>query len=207
LKLAEKKKMPQERSNAEVMSMPEGEEKAETMGRRTEQAGSETDQLLRALECVLFAAQEAVEARQLSEILEVEESQARDLLARLEEEYENSGLQIVRLAGGYRMATRPEYAHYVQRLRPFQRYRLSRAALETLAIIAYRQPITKPEIEALRGVNADGVIETLLERGLVEESGRKKTVGRPLLYRTTTAFLEAFGLESVAELPAIKDES
>jgi segregation and condensation protein B len=161
------------------------------------------DQLLRALECVLFAAQEAVDIGRLAEILEADESQVRGILARLEEEYENSGLQIVRLAGGYRMATRPEYAHYVQRLRPLQRYRLSRAALETLSIIAYRQPITKPEIEALRGVNADGVVETLVERELIEECGRKKTVGRPVLYRTTTAFLEAFGLESVKQLPEL----
>jgi segregation and condensation protein B len=161
------------------------------------------DQLLRALECVLFAAQEAVDIGRLAEVLEADESQVRDILARLEEEYENSGLQIVRLAGGYRMATRPEYAHYVQRLRPLQRYRLSRAALETLSIIAYRQPITKPEIEALRGVNADGVVETLVERGLIEECGRKKTAGRPVLYRTTTAFLEAFGLESVKQLPEL----
>lgn len=109
------------------------------------------------------------------------------------------------VAGGYRLVTKPELAPWIQRLRGARPVKLSRAALETLAIIAYKQPITKPEIEAIRGVMIDGVLKTLAERDLVRILGRKPEVGRPILYGTSRAFLEYFGFKDLSELPSLKE--
>ena len=119
----------------------------------------------------------------------------------------NSGLHIVRIAGGYQMATRPPLAPDIARLlaAPGQKSRLSRPALETLAIIAYQQPVTQAEIEAVRGVSADAVLKTLAERHLVEETGRKEVAGRPILYGTTPDFLHYFGLHTLDDLPPLED--
>jgi len=102
------------------------------------------------------------------------------------------------------LGTRPECAPYISRLLRVQPHRLSRAALETLAIIAYRQPVTGPEIEAIRGVSIDGVLGTLLARGLIAEAGRKQAPGRPILYETTEEFLRYLGLRDLAELPQLE---
>ena len=104
------------------------------------------------------------------------------------------------------MCTRPEYAGVVAKLHEPHRFRLSRPALETLAIIAYRQPVTRAEIEAIRGVNCDGVLRTLLSKGLIEEVGHLEQAGRPVLYGTTFQFLQYFGLQSLDELPPLEDE-
>lgn len=128
-------------------------------------------------------------------------SSAVDLL---NQEYETSGraVKIVKIAGGYLFATREEYAKYIGYLSSEKtKRRLSQAALETLAIIAYKQPITKPELESIRGVNSDYILATLLDKKLITISGRAETIGRPLLYTTTDEFLKYFGLNSLSDLP------
>ena len=160
------------------------------------------------LEALLFASAEALDTPRLSALLERPEDQVGELLKLLGEDYRVQGraFEIVRLAGGWQLRTRRQYAPLLQRLlREQVRPRLSRAALETLAVVAYRQPVTKGDIEAVRGVKAETVLRTLLERGLVLVSGRSEGVGRPLLYRTTSAFLEAFGLDTLRDLPRLKE--
>ena len=126
----------------------------------------------------------------------------------LQETYrlEPRGLQVIRVAGGYRMATRPEYDRHLRALyRQRNRHRLGRAALETLAVIAYRQPVMRAEIEAIRGVKAGPILRTLLDHRMVKMVGRADVPGRPLQYGTTQHFLETFGLESLSDLPSVKE--
>lgn len=158
-----------------------------------------------AVECLLFVAGEPLTFKDIARALPCDEIEAeealRDLQLRLGES--NSGLQVVSIAGGWQLATRPDYAEVVGRLLARGASKLSRAALETLAIIAYRQPITQPEIEAVRGVAAGSVVKTLMERKLIVEAGRKQTVGRPILYATTPDFLHYFALRDLEELPPL----
>jgi len=156
-----------------------------------------------ALEAVLFMAAEPIPTAELAEILEVTPTEADRIAADLAEAYEGRGLQLTRVAGGYQVCTRPEYGPFVAKLHKPERFRLSRAALETLAIVAYKQPITRPEIEEIRGVNSDSPIDTLCQYQLIREAGRKDSPGRPMLYCTTDSFLGHFGLNSVADLPSI----
>jgi len=172
----------------------------------TEQpAPAPDDTLSGALECLLFMADRPLSPKELGEMLGLEPAQVRDLAERLIGVYDGRGVEIVRVAGGYQMCTRPEYGEYVAKLHEPNRFRLSRPAMETLAIIAYRQPITRPEMEAVRGVNCDSVIETLLGRGLVCERGRRHTPGRPMTYGTTPDFLAQFGLDSLNDLPDLPE--
>ncbi|MBE3582415.1 MAG: SMC-Scp complex subunit ScpB [Thermoanaerobacteraceae bacterium] len=159
-----------------------------------------------ALECLLFVAGGPVTASALARSLDLDEEEVENLVGELRELYERHGhgLQIRCIAGGYQMCTRPRYAEYVEKFLKPEVPALSRAALETLAIIAYRQPITKGEIERLRGVKVDGVLHTLLSRELIMEVGRKEVPGRPILYGTTSRFLEHFGLTSLKELPPLE---
>jgi len=161
--------------------------------------------LAAALECLLFLAEEPLPEAELARMLEVSLSQVGGVVAELARRYDGHGLQLAKIAGGWQLCTRPEFAAYISRLHQPQRVRLSRAALETLAIIAYRQPITRPEIEAVRGVNVDGVISTLVNYGLIEEKGRKEAPGRPVLYGTTRDFLTHFGLDKVEDLPQLSE--
>ncbi len=164
------------------------------------------DQLKKALECILFVATKPLPLEEVARILQVPLDEALMLLNELAVEYERrSGLAIVEVAGGWRMVTRPEFAVYISRLHPPQRIRLSRGSLEVLAIIAYHQPITRPEIEQLRGVDSSAAIQSLLEHGLIQVVGYKETVGRPRLYATTQKFLELFGLRSLDELPPLRE--
>ena len=157
------------------------------------------------LECFLFVSPEPVTPAQVAAVLEIDERAAREALEALRERYPSRGLQVIRVAGGYQLCTRTEHAEPVTRfLRPAAQ-RLSRPALETLAVIAYRQPVTQPELEAIRGVNSSGVVRTLLERGLILEKGRKETVGRPILYVTTDQFLKHFGLKDLTALPLLEE--
>ncbi len=176
----------------------------ETMGSPPEAASDDARRQLAALEAVLFMAAEPITAAELAEILEVGAADLDQLASLLGEEYRDRGIQVTRVAGGYQVCTRPEYGPYVARLHKPERFRLSRAALETLAIVAYRQPITRPEIEAIRGVNSDSPIDTLGQYELICEAGRKDSPGRPMLYRTTDNFLGQFGLNSVDDLPSIE---
>ena len=161
------------------------------------------------IEASLFATGEAVRPDEFARRMGLDASLVEQEFATLLAEYgerDDSGLFIVKVAGGYQMVTRPELASEIGKFvaagtgRSF----LSRAALETLAIIAYRQPVTQSEIEAVRGVSADGVVKTLSERGLVTVTGRKPIPGRPILYGTTPDFLHYFGLDSLAELPSLE---
>jgi segregation and condensation protein B len=157
-----------------------------------------------AVEALLFSSDQPLPLTLLAESLESEPQAVVEALhalgASLTER--GSGVELREIAGGWQIVTAPEQADWVGRmLRGKRRMRLSRAALETMAIVAYKQPVTKSEIEAIRGVDATGVLATLLERSLVTIRGRPKVVGRPLLYGTTQEFLEYFGLRELAELP------
>jgi segregation and condensation protein B len=161
----------------------------------------EQAELKAAIESILFVADEPVELLQLHRLLDIPMEALEDLLAMLAEDYKERGIRIARLKDRIRMVTAPEAAAYVQAFLGLeQTVRLSSAALETLAIVAFKQPVTRSQIEAIRGVNSDGVIATLEGRGLIEEAGQQDTPGRPLLYTTTMAFLQHFGLESLDEL-------
>lgn len=154
----------------------------------------------------MFAAAEPVPVEAMAEALDLDERTVELLLEELRREYSDChrGIQVDPAGGGYQFTTKPELAGYIQRFRcPTVTTRLSQAALETLAIIAYRQPITKAEIENIRGVKVDSVINSLLERGLIEEQGRREGPGRPLLFGTTRRFLEHFGLTSLEDLPPL----
>lgn len=157
------------------------------------------------LEALLFAAGDPISAAQLATILEIPEDHVRLLLAELENDLNSAerGITLVEVAGGYQLVTKGELAATVEKLAGVQDSRLSLPALETLAIIAFKQPITRQEIEHIRGVKVDSVIATLLERGLIREVGRKETVGRPILYGTTQEFLVCFGLKDLSELPPL----
>jgi segregation and condensation protein B len=160
-------------------------------------------ELLNALECLLFAAKEPVPISRLAEVLAAEVTDLPRLLAALARRREGTGLDVAHLAGGYTLATRPLYAEFVQALLQPDPQRLSIQALETLAIIAYRQPITRPEVDEIRGVNSSGAIASLIEKNLVRISGRKDAPGRPFLLATTPYFLSVFGLTDLGELPDI----
>jgi segregation and condensation protein B len=163
--------------------------------------------LVAGLEAILFASDTPVELARLAEVLEASPEEVRLALETLRAACDtpDRGLTVVEVGGGYRLVTRPEQAAALLRLQRLRlRSRLSRAALETLAIVAYRQPISRPEIEQLRGVSAESVVTHLLERRLVRMVGRKPTPGRPILYGTSREFLEHFGLRDLGELPAIE---
>ena len=160
------------------------------------------------VEALLFVAEEPLPPDRLQEALGDEDPAAteatiRELAERLEEE--GRGLMVQEVAGGFRLATRPEAHPWIQRLQQVKPAKLSRPALETLAIIAYKQPITRAEIEAIRGVAVEGVMRTLLERGLTRMLGRKAEAGRPILYGTSAGFLEHFGFKDLGDLPSHKE--
>lgn len=160
--------------------------------------------LKQVLECMLFVSDGPLTVSQLAQTLVIEEATILNALNDLERHLEsNNGLRLMRVAGGFQLCTSADYAEYCTMLLTPAKKKLSKAALETLAVVAYRQPCTMPEVEAVRGVAVDGVMRTLCERGLVKEAGRKQTPGRPILYATTPEFLEYFGLNDLSELPDI----
>ena len=168
----------------------------------------EAHELKPVLEALLFAAAEPLSAEQLAEACEVDAAQVKDALRALAVAYddEGRGVRLAEEAQGFIVITRPDFAPYVARLlRGRKKMRLSRPALETLAIIAYKQPVTKAEVDAIRGVDSSGVLNTLLERELVTIRGRSKVVGRPLLYGTTGEFLSYFGLRDLTDLPRVEE--
>lgn len=157
------------------------------------------------IEAVLFAWGEPMPLEKLASVVEVPPEQLKLLLAELIEDMAEStrGLTIVEVAGGYQICTKPELAEVIEKLNDPNETRLSPAAMETLAIIAFKQPITRQEIENIRGVKIDRVINTLVDRRLIKEQGRKETIGRPILYGTTVEFLQCFGLRCLKDLPSI----
>ena len=157
------------------------------------------------VESLLFVADEAVRVDRLAATLEIEPEQVEEALRTLTEQYQYRGLRLQQRGQRVQLVTAPEAASYVQRFLGLELTgKLSPAALETLAIVVYRQPVTRAQIEDIRGVNSDSVLRTLLNRGLVEEQGRLDQVGRPIIYGTTFEFLQQFGLTSLDELPPIE---
>ncbi len=161
------------------------------------------------IETLLFITDKPLSVKEIVELIEdkeVTEEVVKQLIDELTTDYlKNSALEIKNVAEGYQIATKPEYSEYIRRLyRERTALKLSPAALETLAIIAYRQPVTKAEIEETRGVDCTAVLETLLEKRLIKIVGRKEVIGRPLLYGTTQEFLKYFGLNSLSDLPPLE---
>lgn len=163
------------------------------------------DHVKRIIEGLLFMAGEPLSGQKLAEILELDEENMLLLLEQLRDEYDKAerGIMLSEVAGGYQFCTRPDIAPYVEKLYKPQPAVLSQAALETLSIIAFKQPVTRLEIEAIRGVKADSALHTLLERKLIKEVGRKEGLGRPILYGTTVEFLRQFGLKDLTDLPVL----
>ncbi len=160
--------------------------------------------LMRALEALLFVADSPVTPNDLASALVVPVYAVEEALEKLGARmHHESGLQLVRIAGGYQVATKPEYADAVARFTTPQRARMSRSLLEVLAIVAYQQPVTAAEIDSVRGVDSSYALRQLSERRLVTEVGRKSTPGRPMLYGTTQHFLHSFKLDALTELPPL----
>ncbi len=160
------------------------------------------------LEAILFLSGESVALSSLKDVTEMPENELKKFMEELMSEYreKNSGILISEIANGYQMMTNPVYAPWLKKFRAKSASsKLSASALETLAIIAYKQPIIKAEIEQLRSVNSDGVVKTLLDRKLIKIMGRKEAPGRPLFYGTTKEFLQYFGLKDLTDMPTLKD--
>ncbi|HEX6130620.1 MAG TPA: SMC-Scp complex subunit ScpB [Actinomycetota bacterium] len=161
---------------------------------------------VRALEALFFVSDEPLTASVLAQALDLDRRTVEDLCERLVARLEDrgSGLMLRNVAGGWRLFTHPDAAPIVERFVVSSRQaRLTKAALESLAIVAYKQPVTRHQVSAIRGVNSDGVLRALADRGLIEEAGREEAPGRPVLYATTPQFLERLGLPSLAALPSL----
>jgi segregation and condensation protein B len=158
------------------------------------------------VEALVFAAGDPLPAKKITDFIEgstLEEVKAT--LAELATEFLTRGVRLVEVAGGWQMRTAPEHQRYVRKLFRERPHRLTRAATETIAIVAYKQPVTRQEVETVRGVDTGGVLESLVEKRLVKVVGRKDVPGRPLVYATTQEFLELFGLKSIRELPTLPE--
>ena len=161
----------------------------------------------RVVEAVILGSPEPISAQRVAAVIPYcRPAKVKTLVAELNAGYAEQGrsFEINELAGGYQMRTLPEFASYLQQIQPQRPLRLSKAALETLAIVAYRQPVTRAEIENVRGVDAGAVVRSLLERKLLRLAGHKEVPGRPMLYGTTRRFLEVFGLEKIEDLPTLR---
>jgi segregation and condensation protein B len=166
------------------------------------------DNLKPIIESLLFVSDEPLTIDKIKAVLEVEDRKAiREVLENLAREYDDQhrAFFLSEVAGGYQLRTRPEYGEWARKLKQAKPPRVSRAALETLAIIAYKQPVIRSDIEHLRGVDCGGVLHMLLERGLIRTLGRKDIPGRPLIYGTSRRFLEMFDLKDLNNLPTLKD--
>ncbi len=168
----------------------------------------EKNELKAAIEAVLFASGEPITSKRLLEVLEgAEKAEMKKALDELIESYQGSdrGLQIIEVANGYQMVTRQDCAPFVKLLETIKTStKLSKSALEALAVIAYKQPVTRGEVEAIRGVDSSNVLRTLLERKISKIVGRGEGLGRPMLYGTTREFLQYFGLKDLSELPELR---
>lgn len=165
-------------------------------------------EIVGALEALLFVSDEPVPASRLAKVLDVGVGEVERTLKALAAEYaeEDRGFQLREVAGGWRMYTHPAYHSYVEEyVLSWDTRRLSQAALEALAVIAYHQPVSRQGVNAIRGVNSEAVISSLIEKGLVREAGRDKNTGNAILYGTTRTFLERFGLKDLSELPPLED--
>jgi segregation and condensation protein B len=166
------------------------------------------DNLKAIVESMLFVSDAPLTVDSIRSILELEDRKAiQAVLSTLAQEYDSQkrGFFLSEVAGGFQMRTRPEYKQWVRRVKQSKPARLSRAAMETLAIIAYKQPVLRSDVEHLRGVDCGGTIRTLLERGVIRVMGRKDLPGRPMVYGTSKRFLEIFDLKNLNNLPTLKD--
>ena len=168
----------------------------------------EREEIKAVIENILLVAEQPVSEGQFKNLLgdEVEKVSLRSALEELIGEYNSRNLQILQVAEGYQLCTRHDFSGWVRKFLKFDKTtKLSQPALDTLAIIAYKQPLTKAEVEEIRGVDSSGVVRTLLEKKVISPGGRKKVPGRPIMYRTTRKFLEYFGLRDLSDLPTLED--
>ena len=168
----------------------------------------ERDQQKKIVEALVLASREPIAATRIAEIVPgCTPSEAKELVKELDLEYErfDRAFEIWEVAGGYQIRTRPAFSGYLHQLQRERTFRLSRAALETLAVVAYRQPVTRAEVENIRGVDLGAVLRGLVERGLVRIAGHRDIPGRPLLYATTKRFLEVFGFSRLEDLPTLRE--
>ena len=168
----------------------------------------EREELKSIVENVLLAADQPINASELSKIFldGTDKNQLQSILDELKEEYNSRNLQIMEVADGYQLCTRHEYNDWIRKYLKLDRSsRLSQPSLDTLSIIAYKQPLTRQEVDDIRGVDSSGVLKTLLEKKVIGPAGRKKVPGRPIMYRTTQKFLEYFGLKDLSDLPTLED--
>ena len=169
---------------------------------------SEGGSLKGRIEAILFVAGEAVGIRDLAKALRIEEKELKMALKTIgsEYDYEQRGFMLKRFGDKVQLATRPLYSEDVLRLlQPVQQQSLSQAAMETLAVVAYKQPVTRAEVEQIRGVKCDYSLQSLMIKGLIQEAGRKDTIGRPILYATTDMFLSHFGIQGLEDLPPLPE--
>jgi segregation and condensation protein B len=191
------------------MSVDTSERQTELQNEDRPEPQSETQEvelLRRPVEALLFVASESLTIKQLAKLTHATEATVALALQQIEADFGDRGIVLREVAGGYRFASSPAARDAVEAYLLPPKSNLSTPALETLAIIAYMQPVTKSEIEAIRGVASDSVVSTLADRNLVAEAGRKDVVGRPMLYKTTPEFLESFGLRSLDDLPPMELE-
>lgn len=168
----------------------------------------EREEIKAIIENILLAADQPVSETQFKNLFgdEVEKVSFKSVLEELIDEYNSRNLQILQVAEGYQLCTRDDYSDWVRKFLKFDKTtKLSQPSLDTLAIIAYKQPLTKAEVEEIRGVDSSGVVRTLLEKKVISPGGRKKVPGRPIMYRTTRKFLEYFGLRDLSDLPTLED--
>jgi segregation and condensation protein B len=168
----------------------------------------ERSELKLIIESLLFAGEAPIQLKKIHEVFpDVSLKELREILEKLKEEYENlnRSFYLREVANGYQLCTKPEYAGWIRKLKKTRPSRLSPATMETLAIIAYKQPITRAEIEQIRGVDTAGILRSLLEKKLIKITGKKDVPGRPLLYGTTSKFLTMFGLKGLKDLPTLED--
>lgn len=162
------------------------------------------------VEALLFAAGDVLSLEKLSDIIEIDRKTLKNIIAKMADSYLQAGRGIIirEINGGYQLCTKPEYFDYLKKLiEPRQKQGLSQAAFETLAIIAYKQPVTRAKIEYIRGVSSDSAITRLLDRNLIREAGRMDSPGKPILYETTEEFLRSFGFRSIGDMPVLSMNS
>jgi len=160
------------------------------------------------IENILFIADSPITIEKIGEVFngEMNKGEIKKIMDELKTDYNARGIQLVEIAEGYQLCTREEYAEWIKKFYKIDKgSKLSQASLETLSIIAYKQPITRIELEEIRGVDSGGVVRTLLEKNLIKNMGRKKVPGRPMMYGTTRKFLEYFGLKSLSDLPTLEE--
>lgn len=165
-------------------------------------------ELEKILEAILFSSPQVLTLRQMAEMMDIEESRSlRQHIASLNEQYEKTGrtFQIKEVAGGFQLRTDPKFHPWIQRLEPIKPIKLTLPTIETLAIVAYKQPVTRAGVEFIRGVDSSYTLRTLMKRRLIKVVGKESIPGRPILYGTTKTFLEVFGLKNINNLPSLKD--